>query len=187
MTYHYELTGYKPQNVFSTINEDGTYSIQLYDNDMDDHSTTCDWYTIDPKTGKGTNIVNEPVDLTTKPKRLNFDNQNAGSAEDVMCEINTTNEGKQFMTVTATDTAGKTVWVYESQEYEVAQLDNLEFIQTNDGIVYINEDGTIKTFDLLKGEMLWENKDYKGCGSKFDFDEDRNLYITGGLPARFLL
>lgn len=63
LDYYEKVTNYRPTNVASIVNDDGTVSIQLYDS-LSDHNSTCAWYTIDPKTGKGTDdMTNEPIDL----------------------------------------------------------------------------------------------------------------------------
>ncbi len=61
---YYELqTGYRPGMVSSTVNEDGTVTIQLYDN-LGDHNATSDWYTVDRYTAIGTNLLDEEIRLT---------------------------------------------------------------------------------------------------------------------------
>lgn len=80
LDYYEAKTGYRPSGVGSQVNSDGTVSIQLYDN-MGDHNSTSDWYTINPKTGIGTNILEEKIDLTTKPAidKTNANNNNSSS------------------------------------------------------------------------------------------------------------
>lgn len=62
LDYYEKKTGYRPSSVASEIQEDGKLHIQLYDN-MGDHNSTSDWYTIDINTGKGEDITGAPVDL----------------------------------------------------------------------------------------------------------------------------
>ena len=49
-------------------NPDGTVTIHLFetvdDGDGQSHTATWDWYTIDPKTMKGTNFMEEEIDLS---------------------------------------------------------------------------------------------------------------------------
>ncbi len=83
LDYYEAQSGYRPTSVGSEINEDGTLSIQLYDN-MGDHNSTSDWYTIDMNTGKGTNIMNESIDLTNinkkESKKENVTNKNENAS-----------------------------------------------------------------------------------------------------------
>lgn len=64
LNYYEKKTGYRPGNVASEVQSDGKLQIQLYDN-LGDHNSTSDWYTIDMKTGKGENTLGETVDLTS--------------------------------------------------------------------------------------------------------------------------
>ena len=55
---------YQPQCVGSMTNEDGSVSIQLYDS-LEDHISTCAWYTVDRFTGQGTDdMTQEKIDIT---------------------------------------------------------------------------------------------------------------------------
>lgn len=65
LDYYEKTTGYRPGNVASEIGSDGKLQIQLYDN-LGDHNSTLDWYTIDMKTGKDQNISGEEIDLTNE-------------------------------------------------------------------------------------------------------------------------
>lgn len=51
--YAFELFFHDPEYADVTDNNDGTYTIHLYDI-VDDHTTTCGWYTIDALTTMGT-------------------------------------------------------------------------------------------------------------------------------------
>ena len=68
LDYYEAQTGYRPTLSASQVNDDGTVSIQLYDN-MGDHNTTSAWYTVDPKTAVGTDILENKVDLKAKADR----------------------------------------------------------------------------------------------------------------------
>ncbi|MBR3673443.1 MAG: hypothetical protein IKN65_04000 [Clostridia bacterium] len=68
LDYYEAKTGYRPGSVASKTNEDGTVSIQLYD-DFEDHISTSDWYSVDSKTAVGTNDMGEKIDLKVKPSR----------------------------------------------------------------------------------------------------------------------
>lgn len=62
--WYYEAQyDYKPGSAGVQDNGDGTVSIQLYDN-LDDHNSTCAWYTIDRLTLQGTDDnTGETIDL----------------------------------------------------------------------------------------------------------------------------
>ena len=51
-----------PAAELDSVDADGTLNIHLYE-DMGDHTATVDWYTINPDTLKGRNMMGEPVDL----------------------------------------------------------------------------------------------------------------------------
>ena len=63
LDYYEAKTGYRPGKVATEKNEEGKIVIQLYDS-FEDHNSTSDWYTIDPKTAKGTNVLEENIDLS---------------------------------------------------------------------------------------------------------------------------
>ncbi|MDE5564772.1 MAG: hypothetical protein K2I93_06420 [Oscillospiraceae bacterium] len=63
LVYYEQKTGYRPSQVGAMLQVDGTVAIQLYDN-LVDHNTTSDWYTIDRYTGIGTNTIGETIDLS---------------------------------------------------------------------------------------------------------------------------
>ena len=62
LDYYEAHTGYRPSLSASQVNDDGTVTIQLYDN-MGDHNSTSAWYTVDPKTAVGTDLIENKVDL----------------------------------------------------------------------------------------------------------------------------
>lgn len=62
LDYYEKQTGYRPNSVASEKQQDGLVIIQLYDN-LETHNSTTDWYTIDPKTAKGTDILENEIDL----------------------------------------------------------------------------------------------------------------------------
>lgn len=68
LDYYEAKTGYRPSYVSSQENEDGTISIQLYDN-LDGHNSTSDWYTVDKKTAVGKDILENKIDLKNVPEK----------------------------------------------------------------------------------------------------------------------
>ena len=67
LDYYENKNNYRPGHAAAQKNEDGTYSIQLYDS-FSDHNSTSDWYTVDAKTGVGTDIKGNKIDLKDKTK-----------------------------------------------------------------------------------------------------------------------
>lgn len=64
LNYYQAQTGYAPQYSGIKSNNDGTATIQLFDQ-VDDHNSTSAWYTIDRVTLKGTDdMLNEEVDMS---------------------------------------------------------------------------------------------------------------------------
>lgn len=63
--FYEEKTRYRPGSVASEVQKDGTIAIQLYDN-FGSHNSTSDWYTINPKTAQGTDILGNQIDLKNK-------------------------------------------------------------------------------------------------------------------------
>ena len=61
--YYEKTTNKKAPKVEIDHKEGDKVVIHIYE-DKDDHVTTIDWYTIDSKTGKGTNFDNSEIDLT---------------------------------------------------------------------------------------------------------------------------
>ncbi|MCR5146320.1 MAG: hypothetical protein K6B70_03105 [Clostridia bacterium] len=68
LDYYEAKTGYRPNSVALQVNADDSISIQLYDN-MGDHNSTSDWYTVDKDTVVGTDIMGNKIDLKEKPAR----------------------------------------------------------------------------------------------------------------------
>ena len=59
---------YRPSLCEAQINRDDSVTIHLYDIVQEgteyEHTATSDWYFVDPLTGKGTNLLNEEIDLS---------------------------------------------------------------------------------------------------------------------------
>ena len=57
--------GIKRLSAAAVTNEDGSVTVQVYEN-LEDHNSTAAWYTVDRRTGKGTDAnTGEVVDLST--------------------------------------------------------------------------------------------------------------------------
>lgn len=63
--YSRKSGGMKRLSAAAITNEDGTVTIQVYEN-LDNHNSTAAWYAVDRRTGKGTDAnTGEEVDLST--------------------------------------------------------------------------------------------------------------------------
>lgn len=67
LDYYEALTGYRPSQAAGGKQDDGMVVIQLYDN-LGDHNSTSDWYTVDPMSAVGTNTMGETIDLKSPPE-----------------------------------------------------------------------------------------------------------------------
>lgn len=69
LDYYEALTGYRPSQAAGGKRDDGMVVIQLYDN-LGDHNSTSDWYTVDPMSAVGTNTIGETIDLKSPPEAM---------------------------------------------------------------------------------------------------------------------
>ncbi len=69
LDYYEALTEYRPSCAAGGVMDDGMVMIQLYDN-LGDHNTTSDWYTVDPMSAVGTNTIGETIDLKSPPEAV---------------------------------------------------------------------------------------------------------------------
>lgn len=69
LDYYEGRTGYRPSLVTGEMQEDGMVLIHLYD-DMGTHTVTSDWYTVDPLSAVGTNVMMETIDLKSPPEAM---------------------------------------------------------------------------------------------------------------------
>ncbi|MBR5370625.1 MAG: hypothetical protein IK130_00275 [Oscillospiraceae bacterium] len=60
---------YSPEYVAVQHDSDGKVNIQLYDGQAE-NDTTCDWYTVDPVTGKGEDLMGNPIDILDESSEL---------------------------------------------------------------------------------------------------------------------
>lgn len=82
--------------------------------------------------------------------------------------------------LTAKDMSGRTVWTYYSPSYPATELENFTLI-TNNGYIYLVENGSIKLFDFYTGAVKWTNSDFKGSPAPdcYEFSSSGKLYIGG--------
>ncbi len=100
-----------------------------------------------------------------------------------------------YRTFTAYAEDGSVMWTYQTGNSIAAQVDTIEYIGIYNNMVYINEQelydsvvnaegmvevyGRLRALDAKTGEVLWDNTDYDGGSSAWDFDEEGNIYIGG--------
>ena len=71
--YSRKSGGIKRMSAAAVTNEDGTVTIQVYEN-LNDRSSTAVWYTVDRRTGKDTDVnTGEAVDLSISEKNTLLD------------------------------------------------------------------------------------------------------------------
>lgn len=63
LRYYAAMHDYTPSKAAAETQEDGSVLIQLYD-DLEDHNSTSDWYTVNRFTAEGTNLQGEEINLT---------------------------------------------------------------------------------------------------------------------------
>lgn len=69
---------------------------------------------------------------------------------------------KESATIEAVNENGKFVWKYETQKYDCCMLDRISEVGIRNEKYYLVEDGTIITFDLRNGNVIWKNSDFGG-------------------------
>ena len=62
LDYYEKQNHYRPGQAAADILENGSIQIQLYDN-LGDHNSTSEWYTVDRFTGQGVDLLGNPVKL----------------------------------------------------------------------------------------------------------------------------
>ncbi len=62
LDFYENSTGHRPNSVASAVDENGNLAIQLYDS-LEDHNSTCDYYTVDRTTGIAMDIMGNEIDL----------------------------------------------------------------------------------------------------------------------------
>lgn len=108
--------------------------------------------------------------------------------ETIKTKIETTDEAKHYIVVTAYDKDSEEVWNYKSNEVYVGQADNIEYYGEKDNKLYLNINGIITILSKQTGKLIAENSNYKGSGSQYIFDDNNNLYLSSWLePCLFVI
>ena len=64
--YYEQQHKYRPHYAEATVGDDNNINIHLYDI-VDDHTTTSDWYAINPITASGVDVTGNPIDISHAP------------------------------------------------------------------------------------------------------------------------
>jgi len=87
--YYEDHHNYRPPAFEFRVNRDDSVSIHLYTIEQKgteyEHTATSDWYNVDPLTGKGTNLLGDPVDLSLYAPSANL--RQADSVGDVIYNV----------------------------------------------------------------------------------------------------
>lgn len=94
---------------------------------------------------------------------------------------------KHYLIVKGLDKDGNEVWTYETDRDYVPQWETIEYFDEHDGIIYLNELGTIVALSKETGKIIWKNAEYRGSGSQFTFDKDGYLYLAGYVSPRLFV
>lgn len=89
--------------------------------------------------------------------------------------------GKEYASVIAKDSSGKTIWSYFPEAKPASQPSNFYDLGIHNNLFYFGDAGVLKAFDKYSGKIIWENSDAPVSIVKnaYDFDEKGTLYISG--------
>lgn len=77
-------------------------------------------------------------------------------------------------------------WTYETIKTEVAECCRIEMLNAPEGMVCINEGGTITALNSITGDILWQNYDYQAGGTISCIGDDGTLYISSYSGPAFM-
>ena len=79
------------------------------------------------------------------------------------------------------------VWSRELTPQQSTELDSFSELGIVDGLYLYSDVGTVTALDLATGGIVWENSDFGGAVSGFDWDEQGNLYLSGYYGPDFFM
>lgn len=82
---------------------------------------------------------------------------------------------------------GEEVWTRELTPQQSTELEAFSELGVVDGLYLYSDVGTVTALDLATGELVWENSDFGGAASGFDWDEQGNLYLSGYYGPDFFM
>ena len=101
-----------------------------------------------------------------------------------------TAEGEEFGEFQGIDPEGNLLWTYVTPSYSMAQLSRITPIGLYQDRYYLIEDGTVVALDLLTGNVLFENPDFRGSPAPeaMLIDDFGYLYLSGyDSPLLFIM
>ena len=136
----------------------------------------------------------EPEDGWTKPESTDTQTVDAASsgvkASMVNFEKITNPDGpKEKAVITGYDVEGNELWVYETEEDYMTELDRVsDIITTNDEYIFVAF-GDVIALDLETGKEKWVNHDFKGASPSWSMNyEGDTLFLCGYYgPALFVM
>ena len=82
---------------------------------------------------------------------------------------------------------GSLVWTRETAHFPASETPRINPIGRFEGTYYYNEDGTVVALDVITGDILWQNPEFKGSTSAALIDEDYGyLYLCGSDSPDFM-
>ena len=98
-----------------------------------------------------------------------------------------TSGSQEYGVVRGLSADGGTMWSYETDRYEMAQLQRVSEIGAMGELYFLVEGGAVVALDCRTGQVRWTNSDFGGAMPAFAWDED-NLYLCGSLgPDLFVV
>ncbi len=93
---------------------------------------------------------------------------------------------KEYAILTGTGSFG-TTWSYETEKFDIKQVDCVEKIGESDRRIYINEGGKIVALDKESGKIDWQNDEYKDGGSVSYINFEGMIYIMGQMNSTLFI
>lgn len=101
-----------------------------------------------------------------------------GSAKVVTFEM-LYESGLESAIIKGLDNNGNVVWEYRTDTYELCMLDSITEIGVYGDRYYFVENGTVVSMKIADGTIMWENSNFDGAGTDFEFGDDGTLYMCG--------
>ena len=87
---------------------------------------------------------------------------------------------QEYGIVRGLSAGGETVWSYETDRYDMVQIQRVSEIGTIGDMYCLVEGGTVVALDVQTGQVRWTNSDFGGGAPVFAWDA-KNLYLSGYL------
>lgn len=102
----------------------------------------------------------------------------------IQFELQQENEMQSYAQITGFDEQNRVIWSYTTPKFENTDLPRISDIGPNQSGYYFVQDRAVVALDAQTGEKLWENRDFGGSGTGYDFD-DNAIYLCGQLGPDF--